>query len=952
MEISKSFDPKTIEQHWYPEWERRGYFRESGNPQVPAYCIQLPPPNVTGTLHMGHAFQQTLMDALVRYHRMLGCNTNWVMGTDHAGIATQIVVERQLQAEGTSRLDLGRDAFLSRVAEWKQQSGSTITRQMRRLGVSGNWTYADTEGQAAGYFTMDSKMSSAVAEVFVRLHDEGLIYRGKRLVNWDPVLGTAVSDLEVDTEEEDGTIWEIRYTCEGGEGGIVVATTRPETLLGDAAVAVHPDDGRYKALVGKQLVLPISGRLIPIIEDHYVDPAFGTGCVKITPGHDFNDHAVGARHNLPVWSILTLDARIIGEVVDEGNVGSESRGKQSRSHIDARQLQIPECYWGLDRFEARKKILEELRTKGLLVSEKPYKLRVPRSGRTGAIVEPLLTDQWFVRTEGLAKRALKVVADGQIRFYPEHWVTTYNHWLENIQDWCVSRQLWWGHQIPAWFDGKGNYYVARSEEEAEALAAAKGYTGALTRDADVLDTWFSSALVPFTSLGWPERTKDLDQFLPSSVLVTGFDIIFFWVARMIMMTLHFTDKVPFHHIYINALVRDADGEKMSKSKGNTLDPIDLIDGSTADALLKKSAIGLLKDEHRQKVEHYILRNFPAGIPAFGTDALRFTFASLATFSRTLNFDLSRCEGYRNFCNKLWNASRYVLMNTESQDCGLDESATAERSIADRWIISMLQRTELEVQKGFEDYRFDHVASAIYRFVWEEYCDWYVEFAKVQLATGTPSQLRGTRKTLVRVLETVLRLAHPIIPFITEELWQRIAPLAGKHGESIMLAAFPMHDASRIDLEAESRINVLKELVGACRNLRSELKLAPSERVPLEAMGDARTLMEAFPYLRSLAKVSAAEVVDTLSESGAPVAISGEFKLMLKLRIDIDAERGRLQKETSRLDAEIARAQAKLSNDNFRKRAPPEIVALEEERLQVFRTTAENLRLQLRQLAAR
>jgi valyl-tRNA synthetase len=908
MALDKSFDPKAVEGRWYAQWESKGWFEPRGDAKAPAYCIQLPPPNVTGTLHMGHAFQQTLMDALTRYHRMQGHRTNWVAGTDHAGIATQIVVERQLQEQGKTRHDLGRDAFVKRVWEWKEESGSTITRQMRRLGASCDWQHQ--------YFTMDPKMSKAVVEVFVQLHEQGLIYRGKRLVNWDPQLGTAVSDLEVESEEENGKIWEIRYPVEGG-GSIVVATTRPETMLGDVAVAVNPDDERFKDFAGKNAILPLTNRKIPIIRDSYVDKEFGTGCVKITPAHDFNDYAVAQRHKLPMIQILTLEAKITGGT----------------------------AYDGLDRFAARKKILSDLQIENLLVSEKPYKLRVPRSGRTGVVVEPMLTDQWFVKMEGMAKQGLDVVKSGEVKFFPEHWTSTYNHWLENIQDWCISRQLWWGHQIPAWYDEEGKIYVARTEEEAVKKAGGKK----LKRDEDVLDTWFSSQLVPFSSLGWPEKTKELEAYLPSSVLVTGFDIIFFWVARMIMASLHFTGKVPFRHVYINAIVRDAEGQKMSKSKGNTLDPLDLIDGIGVDALVAKSTTGLMLSDHKKKAEKYVKSHYPNGIPAFGADALRFTFASLANFSRTLNFDLGRCEGYRNFCNKLWNATRFVLMNTEGKDCGTDESLPVELSTWDKWIISTLQRTEAEVATGFAEYRFDNVAGAVYRFVWDEYCDWYLEIAKEQLAKGNEAQQRGTRRTLVRVLETALRLAHPIIPFITEELWQDVKALAGKSGESIMLAPYPKSQPEKIDAAAEKEIAAVKESILAKRNLKSEMKLPPNKKTPLyttekpsESMMNANVALVAM----EVKVVGDAEI----GKFNSPIGLAGDHRFTFKVEIDPAAEKLRLEKETARLDGEIVKAKAKLTNASFVDRAPAKVVEQERARLADFEATVAKLREQLKKLA--
>jgi valyl-tRNA synthetase len=868
---------------------------------------------------MGHAFQQTLMDALIRYHRMRGYNTNWVVGTDHAGIATEILVERQLQDQGKSKRELGREKFVDRVWEWKHQSGSTITRQMRRLGTSANWDYADTEAEKAGYFTMDARMSRAVVEVFVRLYEEGLIYRGKRLVNWDPVLGTAVSDLEVDTDEEDGRIWEIRYPLVEGSGSISVATVRPETMLGDVAVAIHPGDERYVKFLGKKVRLPLTDRTIPVIADDYVDPEFGTGAVKITPGHDFNDYEVGKRHGLSPLGILTLDARLNDEV--------------------------PAKYRGLERFEARKQVVADLKAQNLLVSEKPYKLRVPRSGRSGVIVEPMLTDQWFVKMESLAKDGLEVVARGEVKFIPEHWTATYNHFLKNIQDWCISRQLWWGHQIPAWYDDEGNIYVGRDEKEASKKAKGKP----LRRDPDVFDTWFSSQLVPFSSLGWPANTPDLDTFLPSSVLVTGNDIIFFWVARMIMATRHFTGSVPFRHVYINAIVRDAEGEKMSKSKGNTIDPLDLIDGITLPDLIKKSTVGLLKSEHKERIEAYVRTHFPNGIPAFGADALRFTFASLASFSITLNFDLNRCEGYRNFCNKLWNATRFVLMNTE----GKDLSEPAKLSFVDRWIVSQLQRVEAEVEQAFAEYRFDNAAGAIYRFVWDEYCDWYVELAKLQLQDPDAAAQRGTRRTLVRVLETALRLAHPLIPFITEELWQKVAPLAGKKGETIMLQPYPKSQPEKIDPRAEADIAVLKEWTVATRNLRAEAKIPPGERVMLYRSADPAVsdLPAASRAIASLGRLSGFEKCDPLPDSPSPVAMVGAARIMLHKDVDPARERERLNKESARLEGEIDKAKAKLANPSFVEKAPAKVVEQERARLAAFETTLTKLKDQLHKLSA-
>ncbi|WP_300453727.1 valine--tRNA ligase [Accumulibacter sp.] len=931
MELAKSFEPADIERRWYPEWEAAGYFDAGLDAdKSAAFCILLPPPNVTGTLHMGHGFNQAIMDALTRYHRMRGDNTLWQPGTDHAGIATQIVVERQLDAQGISRHDLGRERFLEKVWEWKEFSGSTITRQMRRLGTSPDWRRER--------FTMDAGLSKTVTETFVRLYREGLIYRGKRLVNWDPVLRTAVSDLEVVQEEEQGHLWHIRYPLVDGSATLTVATTRPETMLGDTALMVHPEDERYRHLLGKMVRLPLCGREIPIIADAYVDLEFGTGCVKVTPAHDFNDYAIGQRHKLPMIPILTLDARINDNA--------------------------PTAYRGMDRFDARRRIVADLESEGLLDKVEAHVLKVPRGDRTGVVIEPMLTDQWFVAMSkpgadgtSIAGKALACVAAGEIRFFPENWVNTYNQWLTNIQDWCISRQLWWGHQIPAWYGDDGRIFVAHDEEQARADAAEQGYHGLLQRDPDVLDTWYSSALWPFSTLDWtPDypacSNPALDLYLPSTVLVTGFDIIFFWVARMVMMTRHLTGRIPFRHVYVHGLIRDAEGQKMSKSKGNVLDPIDLIDGIDLEALVAKRTSGLMNPGQAEQIEKRTRKEFPSGIPAFGTDALRFTFLSLASPGRDIKFDLSRCEGYRNFCNKLWNASRFVLMHTAGQDLGLalgvgGDDGSAALSCADRWIVSQLQRTEAEVAQHYADYRFDLLARAIYEFVWDEFCDWYVELAKVQLQSDSEIRIRATRRTLARVLETVLRLAHPLLPFITEELWQAVAPIAGrKTHPSVMLAAYPVAQAEKVDTDSEARVAQLKALVYAGRNLRGEMNLSPARRVPLLASGDSRLLGEFAPYLKALCKLAEVQIVDELpANANAPVAIVGDTKLMLQIEIDLAVECDRLNREITRLAGEIDKAKAKLANASFVARAPTAVVDQERKRLGDFVATLDKLEAQ-------
>ena len=937
QELAKSFEPNEIEARWYPAWEKSGCFKAGLDPKKPAFSIQLPPPNITGILHMGHAFNQTVMDTLTRYHRMAGYNTMWLPGTDHAGIATQIVVERKLEKQGISRRDMKREDFIAKIWEWQKFSGGTILEQMRRMGDSVDWDRL--------YFTMNPKLSKVVIETFVKLYEEGLIYRGKRLVNWDPKLQSAVSDLEVESEEADGHLWEIRYPGADGSEGVIVATTRPETLFGDQAVAVHPEDERYKSLVGKMLKLPLTDREIPVIADEYVDREFGSGCVKITPAHDFNDFEVGRRHNLAMLNVLTKTARM--------------------------NENVPAKYQGMDRYECRKAAVEDLKAAGLLVAVKPIKHMVPRVSRTGEIVEPMLSEQWYMAMskpapegslypgKSIAEVGLDAVESGEVNIFPAEWRGVYRQWLENIQDWCLSRQLWWGHQIPAWYDEAGRVYVARTEEEAQKQA---GEGVKLTRDEDVLDTWFSSALVPFSTLGWPHPEGDektaYDLYLPSTVLVTGYDILFFWVARMVMMTRHFTGRVPFKNVYIHGLVRDAEGKKMSKSEGNTLDPLDIIQGIDLEHLIEKNTRGLRQPEKAPIVEAKLRKNYPNGIAAHGADALRFTMAAYATLGRNVNFDLKRAEGYRNFCTKLWNATRFVLMNVEGKDCGVGATANEpmQFSFVDKWIISEFERTVKEVTTAYEDYRLDNAANAIYSFVWNQYCDWYVELSKVQLR-GSEAEQRATRHTLVTVLEAVLRLAHPIIPFITEELWQKVSVTAGvrKADEDafLMLQTYPTFDAVKVDTVAVARMTTIQAQIDSIRNLRSEMKLPPSQKMPLLISGPEAECAAAAAYLQQLARLESVTHVEDLQQAAqgsvAPVAIVGDFKLMLKVEIDVKAERERLSKEAARLAGEVKKCQSKLDNERFVSKAPASVVDTEKKRLAEFTALLAKVEEQLSKL---
>ncbi|WDU45782.1 valine--tRNA ligase [Taylorella equigenitalis] len=948
IDLNASYNPQEIESKIYKNWESSNAFEAGQYVQTDSkfsgepFAIQFPPPNVTGFLHMGHAFNQTIMDGLVRYYRMNGSDTVYIPGSDHAGIATQIVVERQLDAEGVSRHDLGREKFLERVWDWKNISGGTIHKQIRKLGSSADWSRE--------YFTMDDQMSKGVIETFVRLYEQGLIYRGKRLVNWDPVLGTAISDLEVENSEEDGHMWHIRYPLTepvDSTAYLVVATTRPETMLGDVAVMVHPEDERYKHLIGKFVSLPLTSRQIPIIADEYVDMEFGTGVVKVTPAHDFNDNAVGQRHGLEQINIFTLDA-----------------------HINEN---APEKYRGLDRFDARKAVVADLELLGLLQEVKPHKLMVPRGDRTKTVIEPMLTDQWYVAMtkpapegtfnpgKSITEVALEVVKKGEVKFYPENWTNTYNQWLENIQDWCISRQLWWGHQIPAWYGENGEIFVARNEEEAQQKASDSGYRGVLRRDEDVLDTWFSSALVPFTTMGWPEETDDYKKYLPSNVLVTGFDIIFFWVARMIMMSMHLTGQIPFKVVYVHGLILDAHGQKMSKSKGNTINPEDLIDGVDLETLVKKRTQGLMNPKQASKIEKETRKDYPNGINAYGTDALRFTMATYATLGRNMNFDLKRCEGYRNFCNKLWNASRFVLMNVEDKPIHKysiwdDDFDFDDIRIVDQWIISEFQLFLEEIHKGFEEYRFDNIANNIYKFVWDEFCDWYLELSKVLLNTADEEEQAITRRVLIDILEGILKVAHPIIPFITEGLWQKVSRITGTYyinsdddSEKFLChQAYPHHRDYLIDEDALVEVKEIKETIEAIRALRGEMQISPAQKIDLYLV-QSYDMKDYYPYIKSLAKVENIEVVDSLPDIGAPSTILNHCSLMLNVKIDIEAETARLNKEISNLTKEIDKAQGKLNNPNFVQKAPHSVIEQEKARVEQFTALLDKVRDQLSKL---
>ena len=919
--MDKTFQPANIETRWYEEWEAKGYFAPQGGEQ--AYSIMIPPPNVTGSLHMGHGFQEAIMDALIRYHRMSGYNTLWQVGTDHAGIATQMVVERQLEAQGISRHDLGREAFVEKVWEWKEQSGGTITRQLRRLGSSLDWSRER--------FTMDPGLSEAVQEVFIRLYREGLIYRGQRLVNWDPELHTAISDLEVISEEEQGHLWHFNYPLAGGEGHLTVATTRPETMLGDSAVAVHPEDERYAHLIGRMVELPLTGRQIPVIADDYVEREFGTGCVKITPAHDFNDYEMGKRHGLPMINILDDNAAI---------------------NADA-----PAAYRGMDRFEARQKVVADMDALGLLHKVEDHTLKVPRGDRSGVVIEPYLTNQWYVDAREMAKPAIAAVEDGSIQFVPKQWENTYFAWMRDIQDWCISRQLWWGHRIPAWYDDAGNFYVGDSEA---AVRAEHGLAQdlPLRQDEDVLDTWFSSALWTFSTLGWPEETEELATFHPSSVLVTGFDIIFFWVARMIMMTLHFRQEVPFHTVYVHGLVRDGEGQKMSKSKGNVIDPIDLIDGIDLEGLVTKRTAGMMQPQLAAKIDKATRKQFPEGIAPYGTDALRFTYYSLASTGRDIKFDIGRIEGFKNFCNKIWNAARYVLMNCENEDCGLAPDAEVELSLADRWINSALQQTATEVARSVDNYRLDMASQALYEFIWNEYCDWYLELSKPVLwdEHASAAAKRGTRKTLIQVLEKWLRLLHPLMPFITEEIWQTVAPLAGKSGATIMLQPYPVADEKGVDSAANADIEWLKGVIVGVRNIRGEMNIPPGKALTLMLANgnehDKSRLDANTQFLKKLAKLD--DIIWLAAGEEAPVAATalvGELEILVPMAdlIDKDAELARLGREVEKLEKDVARIRGKLGNASFVDKAPAAVVEKEREKMQAQQQALDKLQEQAQRI---